>query len=181
MRGIAQRSLVALVILVDCGAERQDKIKICRRNSCWRRTLSRYWSRFSVTSLTKFHQTHILTCANLAVNGRGRLSRRGQAAPLLNRDSGGWLGAAVMMQGGSHLGGHASQRGATLRRTHAAVMVVTSWSRRARATSGRRRQTRMWNLRGLCWGSVISWLSIVGSWSAIRMLLDVLGIRRRRS
>lgn len=139
--GVAQRSLVALVILVDCGAARKERIKICRRNKSIRlkekdsvllrlALFTLIWLLGAeVTSIPPHDQTLTLTCAALTVNGRGRLSRRGHAVPMLHQDSGGWLGAAVMMQGGSHLGGHASERGAALRRTHAAVLV-TSWSTR---------------------------------------------------
>lgn len=124
----------------------------------------------------------MLTCATLTVNGWGRLSRRGRAVPVLHQDGGGWLGGAVVMQRGRHLGGHASERGAT----HAAILV-TPWSRRVGhkrspgAASGCGHQTRPLSLRGLRWGGGISRLAIVGSWSGIRMLLEVLGIRWRRS
>lgn len=137
VRGVAQRSLVALVILVDCGAARKEKIKICRRNKSIslieKGSVLLRFALFTliwvlgaeVTSITLYDQTLRLTCATLTVNGRGRLSRRGHAVPMLHQNSGGWLGAAVMMQGGSHLGGHASECGATLRRSHAAVLVTS--------------------------------------------------------
>lgn len=105
------------------------------------------------------------TCASLAVNGR---SRRGRAVPVLHHDGGGRLGAAVAVQGCSHLGGGAAPRGA-----QAAVMAASR--------SGRVRN--QWSCgavggRGLCWGSVVT---VVGSRSRVRWrLLVVLGVRRRR-
>lgn len=180
VRVIAQSRLVALVILVDCGAERRKKMKICRRSSSARLDLI-------YRSHNNHDQTLVQTCATLAINGRSRLSGRGSAVPMLHRDSGGWLGAAVMMQGGSYLGGHSSECGATLRGTQAAV-VATSWSRRvwnersSGTGSGRGHQTGLLTLRGLRRGSVISPRSVVGSWSGVWwMLLVVLDIRRGQS
>lgn len=176
VRVIGQSRLVALVILVDCGAERRKKMKICRRSSSVRLDL-RYRSH------NNHDQTLVQTCATLAINGRSRLSGRGDAVPMLHRDSGGWLGAAVMMQGGSYLGGHSSKCGATVRGTQAAV-VATSWSSRvwnersSGTGSGRRHQTGLLTLRRLRRGSVISPRSVVGSWSGVWwMLLVVLDIR----
>lgn len=111
------------------GQKEREEIKICRRNKSIglveKDSVLLSFTLFTliwvleaeVTSISLYAQTLTLTCATLTVNGRGRLSRRGHAVPMLHQDSGGRLGAAVMMQGGSHLGGHAA-------------VLVTSWSRR---------------------------------------------------
>lgn len=156
VRVIAQSRLV--VILVHCGAEGQGITGGGQENR----------QHPAGSKIEKPHQSQ--TCATLTINSRG-----GSAVAVLHHYSAVWLGGAVMMQGGSHLGGHPSQPGATLRGTQAAV-AATSWSRRVRnerssgAGSGRRHQT------GLHRGSVIGPLSVVGAWSGVRWeLLVVLG------
>lgn len=126
---------MALVILMDCGAERKENKKDLQQKQEPQAggggfspvigpLFTLIWVLVAAaTSITLSDQTLVLTRAALTVNGRGRLSR-GRAVAMLHQDSGCWLGAAVVMQGGSHLGAHATRR-----RTHAAVLG-TSWSRR---------------------------------------------------
>lgn len=92
------------------------------------------------------------------------------------------------MQGRTHLGGHDSRRGGALGGTQGAILA-SSWRRRvrnnrvegsSRAASWCRHQTGLLLLLGgLCWGSVVQLLSIVGSWSGIwwwMLLVVVLSI-----
>lgn len=153
---IAQRRLV--VVLVHCGAEGRGMAEGGRGNQ----------QRPAGFKIEQPHQSLRQTCATLTINSRG-----GRAAAVLHHYGAVWLGGAVMMQGGSHLGGHSSQPGATLRGTQAAV-PATSWSRRVRderssgTGGGRRHRT------GLPRGSVIGPLSVVGAWSGVRW--ELLGV-----